>query len=75
MKFPIAKLHHYYFPSAAGAKPSRFSELAELGFAGAALLGAVWNAKDPISALECALEEDMQTNWTPCPNWPFLTHC
>lgn len=43
-----------------------------MGFSGAALLGSVWNARDPIAALEEALEEDSKTDWSPCPNWPFL---
>jgi thiamine-phosphate pyrophosphorylase len=40
-----------------GVTPERFGELAELGFAGAALLGAVWQASDPLEAWERALRQ------------------
>lgn len=33
-----------------GVTGERFGELADLGFAGAALLGAVWQAADPVGA-------------------------
>lgn len=37
-----------------GVTPDRFSELAELGFAGAALLGSIWAADDPLAAWDAA---------------------
>ena len=37
-----------------GVTPERFPELAELGFAGAALLGSIWSADDPLAAWEAA---------------------
>ena len=37
-----------------GVTPARFPELAELGFAGAALLGSIWSAEDPLAAWEAA---------------------
>ena len=40
-----------------GVTPDRFGELADLGFAGAALLGAVWQAADPLAAFERAQRE------------------
>jgi hypothetical protein len=43
--------------------PSAFPELAELGFAGAALLGSIWNAENPLEAMEHALEADAKTPW------------
>jgi hypothetical protein len=43
--------------------PAAFSELAELGFAGAALLGSIWDAENPLEAIEQALEADAKTCW------------
>lgn len=40
-----------------GVTPDKFEELRELGFAGAALLGAVWQAPDPVAAFEAALRQ------------------
>ncbi|EFN59447.1 hypothetical protein CHLNCDRAFT_138010 [Chlorella variabilis] len=40
-----------------GVTRDKFGELAELGFAGAALLGAVWAAEDPLAAWEAAVAE------------------
>ena len=37
-----------------GVTPDRFAELAALGFAGAALLGGVWQAGDPLAAWDAA---------------------
>lgn len=37
-----------------GVTPERFAELADLGFAGAALLGSIWSAEDPLAAWEAA---------------------
>lgn len=37
-----------------GVTPERFPELAELGFAGAALLGGIWGADYPLQAWEVA---------------------
>lgn len=39
-----------------GVTPDRFAELQELGFAGAALLGGIWQADDPVAAWEAAAE-------------------
>jgi hypothetical protein len=44
--------------------PSAFPELEELGFAGAALLGSIWDAESPLGAMEKALEADANTSWT-----------
>ena len=40
-----------------GVTPDKFSELAEWGFSGAALLGAVWQADDPVAAFQAAQEK------------------
>lgn len=40
-----------------GVTPDKFEELAERGFAGAALLGAVWQAGDPVAAWDAARRE------------------
>lgn len=37
-----------------GVTPERFAELAALGFAGAALLGCIWQAEDPLAAWDAA---------------------
>ncbi len=39
-----------------GVTPDKFAELQELGFAGAALLGGIWQADDPVAAWEAAAE-------------------
>lgn len=39
-----------------GVTPDKFAELQELGFAGAALLGGIWQADDPIAAWEAAAD-------------------
>lgn len=46
-----------------GATPSAFPEMAGMGFAGAALLGSIWNAENPLAAMEEALQEDAKTSW------------
>jgi len=46
-----------------GVTPANFEELASLGFAGAALLGAVWNATDPVEACSIALEAASAAEW------------
>lgn len=40
-----------------GVTPAAFAELRELGFSGAALLGAVWEAADLVAAFEAAARE------------------
>ena len=40
-----------------GVTPARLAEVAELGFAGAALLGGVWGAPDPVEAWLAARRE------------------
>ena len=41
----------------AGVVPERLEDLSQLGFYGAAMLGAVWQAADPLQALTEALTE------------------
>ena len=57
-----------------GVTPDAFTQLGEWGFSGAALLGAVWDAEDPLLALQRALEVDAAVTscWKPLPRWPFL---
>ncbi len=52
------------------ATPSVLSELAELGFAGAALLGSIWYAENPLTAMEQALEADSKIVWKRKLNFP-----
>lgn len=37
-----------------GVTPDRFAELAAMGFAGAVLLGSIWQAPDPLAAWDAA---------------------
>ena len=48
---PPLMINHY----AAGVDPERLAALSRLGFSGAAMLGAVWQAPDPLHALKTAL--------------------
>ena len=41
----------------AGVDPERLEALGWLGFCGAAMLGAVWQAADPLQALTAALAQ------------------
>ena len=45
----------------AGVVPERLEDLSKLGFSGAAMLGAVWQAADPRRALAAALAEASRT--------------
>ncbi|KAL4514653.1 hypothetical protein Ndes2437B_g01030 [Nannochloris sp. 'desiccata'] len=60
---PGAKIANREVLSQFEQRPLFFSELAEMGFAGAALLGSIWNVENPLAAMEEALEEDAKTSW------------
>jgi thiamine monophosphate synthase len=47
----------------AGVTPASFEELAGWGFAGAALLGTVWESEDPVAALAHALHVYETVDW------------
>ena len=55
-----------------GVSTDTFGALADMGFAGVAMLGAIWGAADPVAALEQALDADAKTNWRPLKRWPFV---
>jgi hypothetical protein len=59
------------FLSKTGVTTFVFPELAELGFAGAALLGSIWNAENPVAAMDQALEVDAKTSWKEKLNFPL----
>jgi len=46
-----------------GIQPSKFEEIADLGFQGVALLGCVWNEPDPVEAASTALEAFKEAPW------------
>lgn len=47
-----------------GVVPEKFKELKELGFSGAALLGSVWNADNPLAAMDKSLDEAAKIGWS-----------
>lgn len=53
----------FHFNAISGVTPDRFQDLVNLGFAGAALLGAVWDAPDPLLAWEQAKQAAEEISW------------